>query len=84
MRWRTFLLWNTFGGITWACTFTALGYAFGESIERVEQVVGVGGAIIFALIVIAGLVVTMRWLQRRQRARTDALIDRKFPGSRED
>jgi membrane protein DedA with SNARE-associated domain len=84
MRWRTFLLWNTLGGITWACTFTALGYAFGESIERVEQVVGVGGAIIFAVIVIAALVVTMRWLQRRQRARTEALINRKFPDARED
>ena len=84
MRWRTFLMWNILGGVTWACTLTALGYAFGESIERVEQVLGVGGAIVFAIIVIAAVVVAMRALRRRQRARAEALINRKFPDARED
>ena len=84
MRWRTFLVWNTLGGITWACTLTAVGYAFGESIERVENVLGVGGAIVFAVIVVIAGVIILRWLHRRQKARTEALLAEKFPDSRVD
>lgn len=75
MRWRTFLVWNTVGGITWACTLTAVGYTFGESLERVEQVLGVGGAIAFGLIVVVAGVLGLRWFQRRQRAAADRLLD---------
>ena len=84
MRWRTFLLWNILGGITWACTLTAVGYTFGESIERVENVVGVGGAIVFAVIVVVAAVMMLRWLHRRQKTRTEALLAEKFPDSRVD
>jgi membrane protein DedA with SNARE-associated domain len=84
MRWRTFLLWNTLGGITWACTLTAVGYAFGESIERVEKVLGVGGAIVFAVIVVIAALIILRWLHRRQKARTEALLAEKLPDSRVD
>ena len=84
MRWRTFLVWNTLGGITWACTLTAVGYAFGESIERVEKVLGVGGAIVFAVIVVIAALIILRWLHRRQKARTEALLAEKLPDSRVD
>lgn len=84
MRWRTFLLWNMLGGITWACTLTAVGYTFGESIERVEKVLGLGGAIIFAVIVVIAGVMILRWLHRRQRARTEALLAEQVPDSRVD
>ena len=84
MRWRTFLLWNTLGGITWACTLTAVGYALGESIERVEKVLGVGGAIVFAVIVVIAALIILRWLHRRQKARTEALLAEKLPDSRVD
>lgn len=84
MRWRTFLLWNTLGGVTWACGLTIVGYAFGQSIERVENVLGIGGAIAFAVILIVAAVLVLRRLHRRQQAQADALMERKFPDARED
>lgn len=84
MRWRTFFLWNVLGGVTWACSLTAIGYAFGESIQRVESVMGVGGAVVFAAIVIVAAAILLRRLQRRQQARAEELMERKFPDARED
>lgn len=84
MRWRTFFLWNVLGGVTWACSLTTIGYAFGESIQRVESVMGVGGAVVFAAIVIVFAAILLRRLQRRQQARAEELMERKFPGGRED
>ena len=84
MPWRRFLVWNALGGITWACTITALGYAFGNSIERVESYLGRAGAIAFAAVVIVAAAIALRWLHRRQRTRADRMLDAKFPDRRED
>lgn len=84
MPWGRFLLWNTLGGITWACTITAAGYVFGRSIQRVESIMGTAGAIAVALIAIVAIGLAVRWLHRRQRTRAEQLLLQKFPGSRED
>ncbi|MSO47387.1 MAG: DedA family protein [Thermoleophilia bacterium] len=84
MRWRTFLVWNILGGVTWACTLTLVGYAFGESIERVESILGIGGAIVFAAVLVVAGVLVLRWIRGRQRARTEAIINQKFSDSRDD
>ena len=84
MEWRRFLLWNALGGVTWACTITALGYAFGNSIETVERTIGRAGAIAFAVVVVIAAALALRWLHRRQKARADRMIAAKFPDRRED
>lgn len=84
MEWRRFLLWNALGGVTWACTITALGYAFGNSIETVERYLGRVGAIAFAVVVIVVAAIALRYLHQRQKARADRMIDAKFPERRED
>jgi uncharacterized membrane protein YdjX (TVP38/TMEM64 family) len=84
MSWPRFLLWNTLGGITWACTITAAGYLFGRSIGRVESVIGTAGAVAFALVAIVAIGFGLRWLHRRQKARADRMLDAKFPDARED
>ena len=84
MEWRRFLLWNALGGVTWACTITALGYAFGNSIETVERTMGRAGAIAFAVVVVIAAALALRWLHRRQKARADRMIAAKFPDRRED
>ena len=84
MEWRRFFLWNALGGVTWACTITALGYAFGNSIETVERYLGRVGAIAFAVVVIVVAAIALRYLHRRQKARADRMIEAKFPERRED
>ena len=82
--WKRFFLWNALGGITWACTITFLGFAFGQSVQRVEQVLGTAGAVGFALVVIVAGGFGIRWLHKRQRAKAALLLERKFPDARED
>lgn len=84
MPWWRFFAWNAIGGITWACTITALGYAFGNSIETVERYLGRGAAIVFAVVVVIAGVLLLRWFTRRQRARTDQALAPKHPAGRED
>lgn len=84
MPWRRFVLWNAIGGITWACAITALGYAFGSSVQTVERYLGRAGAIAFAVVVIVAAILALRWLHHRQRARADRMLDAKFPAARED
>ena len=84
MEWRRFLLWNALGGVTWACAITAIGYAFGNSIETVERYLGRAGAIAFAVVVVIAAAVALRYLHRRQKARADRMIEAKFPDRRDD
>lgn len=79
MRWRTFLVWNTIGGITWACTITALGYTFGRSLQRVESLIGTAGTVVFAIVVIVAAGLALRWFHRRQKARAEAAIAEQSP-----
>jgi len=84
MPWKTFLVWNTIGGITWACAITAIGYTFGRSLQRVESVMGTAGAVAFAIVVIVAAGFAIRWFHRRQKARADAAIAEQVPDSRVD
>ncbi len=65
MRYRTFLLWNAAGGITWAATVVLAGYAAGASWRRIAHLVGQVGAI-FAVVVglAAVLALAGRWVLR--------------------
>jgi membrane-associated protein len=68
MRYRSFLLWNALGGITWAIAFALLGYLAGTAWQRVEHYTNVVSYALFggALVAVLGVVL---WNRRRQRAR---------------
>jgi membrane protein DedA with SNARE-associated domain len=64
MPYRRFLMWNALGGLLWGVVVVLLGYAAGDSYQRVEHLFGRGAAIAVAVVVVAALVV---WHVRRRR-----------------
>jgi len=55
LRWPTFLFYNATGAVVWSTTIGIVGYALGESWDRLERVIGRSGLI--ALIIVAALAV---------------------------
>ena len=71
MPWRTFLIYNGLGGITWACYISLLGYLAGhvfhqhfDQVELLVKTIGWSGAAIVLVIAIGTLL-----FSRRRRAR---------------
>jgi membrane-associated protein len=66
MRYRTFLLFNVIGGITWGVTFVMVGYATGTAYGAVAGRIGIyAGAVVAAAVV--GVVVWALVRRRRER-----------------
>lgn len=53
MPWRSFLLWNALGGISWAITVGLVGYLLGEAAEQIVQQAGVGVLVVAAVVLVA-------------------------------
>ena len=53
--WRTFLAYDVVGGVVWAGGVALLGYAAGQSYQRVADVIGQVGAIGAGLAAVAGV-----------------------------
>ena len=51
MRWRTFLIWNCIGGVTWVTMVVLVGYVLGPAYKQAEKYFGIGGAIVIAIAV---------------------------------
>jgi membrane protein DedA with SNARE-associated domain len=53
MRFRTFFLWNAFGGVTWGMTYGLAGYYGGKAATGVLSTAGlaVGGVVVLVLVV---------------------------------
>jgi membrane protein DedA with SNARE-associated domain len=67
MRFRTFFLWNAFGGITWGITFSLVGYFGGKAAAGFLSTAGaVVAAILVVLVLVRYLVIRVR--RRRGRA----------------
>jgi membrane-associated protein len=64
MPMRTFFLWNLLGGITWATAVGILGYALGHAGGSVISKVGIAGAVIAGVAIVAFLI----WNRRRERS----------------
>jgi membrane protein DedA with SNARE-associated domain len=63
MPWRSFLVYNALGGISWAVTVGVLAYLAGDAIEAVIRDVGVAA---FSVIAVAGVAA---YVVRRRRRR---------------
>jgi membrane protein DedA with SNARE-associated domain len=50
LRWPTFLFYNAAGAIVWSTTIALLGYALGESWDRLERMVGRSGLVAFVIV----------------------------------
>ena len=68
MRYRTFLLWNAIGGVTWATLYTLVGFLAGSAWQRVEHYTSVVSYVLVGVIA-AVIVVAVLLKHRRQRAR---------------
>ena len=53
MHWRTFFFYNALGGISWAITFGLVGYLGGKAAAHVLTEVGIAGAVLLVLLVVA-------------------------------
>jgi membrane protein DedA with SNARE-associated domain len=71
MRYRTFLVWNAIGGITWATVYSLVGYAAGKAAKQLAK--HVSRAIVIALAIIAVVAIVVVHIRRhRRRARQPA------------
>ena len=70
MKYRTFLLWNAIGGITWATGYTLLGYLAGSAWARVEHYSSIASYVLLGVFIV--IIVTVALLHRRKQAARDA------------
>jgi membrane protein DedA with SNARE-associated domain len=69
MPFPRFFFWNALGGITWGITFGLVGYFGGRAAAHVLSEVGLVGAIVLGVVLIAGLTaIRVRSRRARQRA----------------
>jgi membrane-associated protein len=82
MRYRTFLLWNALGGITWATAFILIGYLAGTAWQRVESYANNAGYVLFGVIIVAAIGFFL-WNRRRQ-AKKDAETEAEMDSAETD
>jgi membrane protein DedA with SNARE-associated domain len=51
LRWPTFLFYNATGAVVWSTTIALVGYALGESWDRLERLIGRAGIVAFVVVV---------------------------------
>jgi membrane protein DedA with SNARE-associated domain len=66
MKWRSFLLWNALGGISWATSISLAAYFGGKGVEQVLSTIGLYGLVAAGVLLIVGLAVLMRHRRRRR------------------
>jgi len=71
MPWRSFLLWNALGGISWAIAIGLLAYFLGSSAGNAIEAFGIYG-LVAALVAVVSAFVLHRRARRRNAAREDA------------
>jgi membrane protein DedA with SNARE-associated domain len=71
MPWRSFVVWNALGGISWATGIGLLAYFLGSSAGNAIEAFGIYG-LVAALVAVISAVVLHRRARRRDAARDDA------------
>lgn len=66
MPFKLFFFWNALGGITWGVTYGLVGYYGGRAATHVLATVGVIGAVVLGLMLVAFLAYV--WLRERRAA----------------
>ncbi len=69
MHWRSFVLWNALGGITWATVVGLAAYYLGNSAGSVVQAFGLYGLAAFAVALASALLARRRLHRRRAKDR---------------
>jgi len=64
MHWRSFLLWNALGGITWATAVGLIAYFLGHSAGHAIQTFGLYGLVAALLAIVSALALHRRHRQR--------------------
>jgi membrane protein DedA with SNARE-associated domain len=67
MHWRSFVIWNALGGITWACAIGLIAYYLGHSAKNAVEAFGLYGLAAVLLAIVTGFIA-----HRRHRARSRA------------
>jgi membrane protein DedA with SNARE-associated domain len=75
---RTFFPWNACGGITWAVFYGLLGYYGGQAVVNVAESVGIVAAIVLAVAIVGGLLLS-RVRDRRSRRRAVEMLSAQDP-----
>jgi membrane protein DedA with SNARE-associated domain len=73
MEYRSFLLWNAVGGVTWAVAFSLVGYLAGSAWQRVEGYTNTAGYIVFGVLLVA--VIGFAVFNRRRQHRKDREVE---------
>ncbi len=63
MKWKTFLLYNALGGITWATFYGIIGYYLGENLPLLFSVlrsINKIGICLFGLVIVTVVIITIR------------------------
>jgi membrane protein DedA with SNARE-associated domain len=69
MHWRSFVIWNALGGISWACVIGLAAYFLGSSASNAIEAFGLYGLVAAALALVSFFVMHRR--ARRRRKGTD-------------
>jgi membrane protein DedA with SNARE-associated domain len=65
MHWRSFVIWNGLGGITWATAIGLIAYSLGHSASNAIQAFGLYGLVAVLLAIVSGVVMHRRSHGRR-------------------
>jgi membrane protein DedA with SNARE-associated domain len=75
MHWRSFVLWNALGGITWATAIGLIAYYLGHSAGNAIETFGLFGLVALAIAVVTGFVLHRRHGRSRQAAPEQGAAD---------
>ncbi|MGO9760217.1 MAG: DedA family protein [Solirubrobacteraceae bacterium] len=67
MHWRSFVLWNALGGITWASAIGLLAYFLGHSAGSAVEAFGLYGLAAVLIAIVGGLVMHRRHVRHGRR-----------------
>jgi membrane protein DedA with SNARE-associated domain len=79
MPWRSFLLWNALGGITWAITVGVTGYLLGTAAEQIIETAGIGAAIAIAVLAVGAYIYCHRRGKHRVASRRASVVREPEP-----
>ena len=71
MHWRSFVLWNALGGISWAVAIGLIAYFLGNSAGNAIETFGIYG-LVAALVAVASALFMHRRTRRRRSSSGDA------------